>query len=55
MFNINKHNMYFGNNAEVVMMAYIELCRVELSNIIDIIEGIKYKVNKGKITELLIT
>jgi V/A-type H+-transporting ATPase subunit C len=55
MFNINKHNMYFGNNAEVVMMSYIELSKIELSNIIDIIEGIKYKVNKGKITEMLIT
>ena len=55
MFNINKHNMYFGNDPEVVMMAYIELCKVELSNIIEIIEGIKYRVNKGKITEMLIT
>ena len=53
-YSFNRHNLYFGTDSEVVVMAYIELCKIELQNIIDIIEGIKYKLNKSKINDMLI-
>lgn len=54
MYNINKHFIRFATDPNVVMIAYMNLLEVETRNIIDIIEGVRYKVETDKIAKLLI-
>lgn len=49
-----KHNMYFSDSPAAVMMSYVVLCEIELHNLICIIEGARYNVDKSKIEPLLI-
>ncbi|MCH5304208.1 MAG: V-type ATPase subunit, partial [Ruminococcus sp.] len=49
-----KHNMYFSDSPATVMMSYIILCEIELHNLICIIEGARYNVDKSVIEPLLI-
>lgn len=53
-FEIATHNMYFSNNPATVMMSYVILAEIELENLICIIEGIRYNIDKDKIKSLLI-
>lgn len=48
------HNMYFSDSPTTVMMSYIILCEIELHNLICIIEGARYNVDKSVIEPLLI-
>lgn len=50
----SRHNMFFSTNAPVVLLSYIFLSEIEISNIYHIIEGVRYKVEKASIEELLI-
>jgi len=54
MYNINKHFIRFATDPNVVMIAYMNLLEIETRNIIDIIEGVRYKVEPDKISKLLI-
>ena len=48
-----RKNMYLSDNPATVMMSYIILAEIELMNLICIIEGVRYKVDKNKIQQLL--
>jgi len=48
------HNFRYSVNSTTVMLCYIYLCQVEISNIIKISEGIKYKIPSDKILATLI-
>ena len=48
-----KKNMYLSDNPATVMMSYIILSEIELMNLICIIEGVRYKVDKNRIEQLL--
>ena len=50
----SRHNMFFSTNAPVVLLSYIFLSEIEISNIYHIIEGVRYKLEKSLIEELLI-
>ncbi len=50
----SRHNIYFSNNAPVVLMSYVFLSEIERSNILHIIEGIRYNMPKRTIENLLI-
>jgi V/A-type H+-transporting ATPase subunit C len=54
MYNINKHFIRFATDPNVVLVAYMNLLEIETRNIIDIIEGVRYKVETDKIAKLLI-
>lgn len=53
-FKKSRHNMFFSTNAPVVLLSYVFLSEIEISNIYHIIEGVRYKVEKPSIEELLI-
>ena len=48
------HNMYFSGSPATVMMSYIILAELEIINLICIVEGVRYNINKDKIKSLLI-
>ena len=50
----SRHNIRFSINPPVVMLSYIFLTEIELSNIINIIEGVRYGLSAEEIRELLI-
>lgn len=54
MFDLNKRLMRFSTNPNIILVAYLSLLEIEIRNIIDIIEGIRYKVDNDKIAKLLI-
>lgn len=54
MYNINKHYIRFATDPNVVLIAYMNLLEIETRNIIDIIEGVRYKLEADKIAKLLI-
>lgn len=47
-------NMYFSVSPTVVLIAYYNLAEAEINNIINIIEGVRYKADTEKIRKLLI-
>lgn len=53
-YNINKRHLAFSNNPDIVLLAYMVLSETEIQNIIDIIEGIRYKITPEKIGRILI-
>jgi len=48
------HNMYFSVSPTVVLIAYYNLAEAEINNIINIIEGVRYKADTEKVRKLLI-
>ena len=50
----SKHNIRFSTSPPVVMLSYIFLQEVELINIINIIEGIRYKLSIKEISKMII-
>lgn len=48
-----QHNMHFSNNPTTVMMSYIILSELEVLNLTTIIEGVRYGIDKDKISSLL--
>lgn len=53
-FNINKHYLYFNSSPDIVLLSYMVLSEMEVQNLVDIIEGIRYKISPEKIQRLLI-
>lgn len=53
-YELCRHNLYFSQDPEVVLLAYYILSDVELSNVICIIEGVRYSLDANDIKELLI-
>jgi V/A-type H+-transporting ATPase subunit C len=49
-----KRNMYLSDNPATVMMSFIILAEIELMNLICIIEGVRYDIDKEQIKPLLI-
>lgn len=54
IFKKSVHNIRFSSFPPVVMISYLNFSNTEISNIIKIIEGIRYEVEPEKIKELLI-
>jgi V/A-type H+-transporting ATPase subunit C len=53
-FQINKRILRFAKNPDITLVAYLSLLEIEIQNIIDIIEGVRYKVDHDRIAKLLI-
>lgn len=49
-----RHELYFSSNSEIVLLAYYIISETELSNVIAIIEGVRYQMPPERITENLI-
>lgn len=54
VYRLCKHKIRFSVNPSVVMIAYVFLVEIELSNVITIIEGVRYGVLKEEIRKLLV-
>lgn len=54
LYRIFKQKMRVSNHADVVLFSYMNLVEIEIQNIIDIIEGIRYAISKEEILKLLI-
>lgn len=50
----SRHNIHFSVHPSVVMLSYIFLSEIEIANIINIVEGIRYHVPVEEITKMLI-
>lgn len=48
------HEIYFSSVPSVVMVSYLKISEIELSNIIRIIEGIRYSLDPDKIYKMLL-
>ncbi len=48
------HELHFSPHPSVVMISYLYISQIEISNIIKIVEGIRYGLSPSQITELLI-
>lgn len=53
-YNWCKHNIRFSISPPIVLMSYIFLKEIEILNIINVIEGIKYRMPSEKIKQMLI-
>lgn len=53
-FKQNRKMLRHTENAEIVLIAYMNLLEIQIQNIIDIIEGVRYHINKERIASLLI-
>lgn len=53
-YNLSKRLIHFSNNADLILVSYLNLLEIEMQNIIDIIEGVRYNVDADKISKLLI-
>ena len=54
LYNESYKSMYFSVNPSVVLVAFYNLEEAEINNIINIIEGVRYKADTEKIRKLLI-
>ena len=53
-YNLNKRNIMYSNDADVVLLIYKALMDTEVQNIVDIIEGIRYGIASDQINKILI-
>lgn len=53
-FNLLYHNMFLAESPTVVMFSYIFITDIELSNIINIIEGVRYGLTANEIEQIII-
>ncbi len=53
-FEINKRVLRFTKNPDITLVAYLSLLEIEIQNVIDIIEGVRYHVEFDRIEKLLI-
>ena len=49
-----RHQLYFSTNPEIVLLAFYILSQTELSNVIAIIEGVRYSMEPDSIYETLV-
>jgi len=53
-YNLAKRYMYFSNNPPIVYSAFLYLNDIERSNIFNIIEGVRYDIDKEDIKKMLV-
>lgn len=53
-YNRCRHELYFSTNPEIVLLAYCILSEAELSNVVAIVEGVRYSMDPEAIAETLI-
>ncbi len=53
-FYLARKNMYYSDSPATVMISYILLSEIELHNMVCVIEGVRYHIDKEKIENLLI-
>ena len=53
-YKLAKHNLHFSTNPSVVMISFLFAGETELMNVISLIEGVRYKLDKAAIKSLLI-
>lgn len=53
-YNMFRHNMAFEQDPDVVLMAFIGLSKIEIRNVINIIEGVRYRVSQDRVKPLLV-
>lgn len=53
-YEICRHQLYFSTNPEIVLFAYRIVSLTELTNLIAVIEGVRYQLEPDKILEILI-
>ncbi|MBQ9248173.1 MAG: V-type ATPase subunit, partial [Ruminococcus sp.] len=49
-----RHQLYFSTNPEIVLLSFYILSQTELSNVIAIIEGVRYSMEPESIYETLV-
>lgn len=54
LYEIDKRNMRFNVNADIVVLAYMLISEMEVQNVIDVIEGIRYKITPDRISRYLV-
>ena len=54
LYSLSKHYLHFSSNASVVMSSYLVLSEIEVTNIIEIIEGKRYNTDSEELIKLLI-
>lgn len=53
-YEMARHQLYFSVNPEIVLLAYRIMTQTELSNVIAVVEGVRYSIEPDKIMEILI-
>lgn len=54
LYKILKKKMRTSNDSDVILFAYMNLVSIEIENLVDVIEGIRYSIPKQEIIDLLI-
>lgn len=54
LYQILKRKMRISNHPDVILFSYMNLVQIEIENIIDIIEGVRYDISRDEIMSLLI-
>ncbi len=53
-YNLNRKQIMFASDPDTVLLAYMRLVENEIDNIVDIIEGVRYRVSSEEIRRMLI-
>ncbi|MFV0479623.1 MAG: V-type ATPase subunit [Anaerorhabdus sp.] len=54
LYVMDKQKMRFSTNPDLVVLAYMMISEMEIQNIVDIIEGVRYRIPSDKIARYLI-
>lgn len=53
-YRMNVHYLQFSNAPHTVLMAYFILSELEISNVIEIVEGVKYGISQDRIRSMIV-
>lgn len=53
-FNRCRHELYFSSNPEIILLAYFIISETELSNVVAVIEGVRYSMPPERIMQILV-
>ena len=53
-YNLNHKHLLFSSDADLVLLTYLSLMGIEIQNIVDIIEGVRYHIPAEQIKKMLI-
>ncbi|CAH2762868.1 V-type ATPase subunit [Erysipelothrix amsterdamensis] len=53
-YSILKRKIRFSTNSDVILFSYMFLIKIEIENIIDVVEGVRYQMSPEEIVKLLI-
>lgn len=54
LYAMDKHQMRFSTNPDLVVLAYMLVSEMETQNIVDIVEGVRYRITPDKIARYLV-